>query len=211
MTQRERRSLLLGCLLLLIAGVVRTLAVAETADTLTSPSDALPELLDESLAAAEEADLRRRPLGGDERIDVNRAGEVDLDRLPGIGPSTARAIVAFREENGAFRSAQDLERVRGIGQATVSRLEPWLDFSLGIPRVLARRRGPSESPPLVSLRSASATDLERLPGIGPALAARIIEARDRRGYFSSWEDLLAVRGIGPRKLDALRDVARLDG
>lgn len=211
MTERERRSLLLGCLLLLVAGVVRTLLVGEPTDPLQPSSDALPELLDESIAAAEEADLRRRPLGGDERIDINRAGEVDLDRLPGIGASTARAIVAFRKENGAYRRAQDLERVRGIGPATVARLEPWLDFSLGIPRVLAGRpRAPAKSP-LISLRSASAADLERLPGIGPALAARIIEERDRQGRFRSWEELLAVPGIGPRKLDVLKEAARLDG
>ena len=51
---------------------------------------------------------------------------------------------------------------------------------------------------------ASAPELERLPGIGPALAGRIVEDRDRRGAFSSPEALLRVPGIGPRILERIR-------
>ena len=51
---------------------------------------------------------------------------------------------------------------------------------------------------------ASGTELERLPGIGPALAARIVTDRDRRGLFPSPEALLRVPGIGPRTLERIR-------
>ncbi len=56
----------------------------------------------------------------------------------------------------------------------------------------------------LDLNSASPEQLTRLPGIGPVLARRIIEARDRRGGFRSLEDLLAVDGIGSQRLEKIR-------
>lgn len=56
----------------------------------------------------------------------------------------------------------------------------------------------------LDLNRATAAELEELPGIGPALAARIVAHRSRRGPFRSVEDLLEVRGVGPRTLEALR-------
>jgi competence protein ComEA len=49
-------------------------------------------------------------------------------------------------------------------------------------------------------------ELETLPGIGPATAAAIVEHRERFGPFASVDDLDQVSGIGPAKLDALRDL-----
>jgi competence protein ComEA len=50
-------------------------------------------------------------------VDVNRATVEQLDELPGIGPTTAGAIVDHREQNGPFATVDDLEAVRGIGPA----------------------------------------------------------------------------------------------
>jgi competence protein ComEA len=58
--------------------------------------------------------------------------------------------------------------------------------------------------PLVSINEASAGELERLPGIGPALAARIVEQRERFGRFRRAEHLLLVRGISERRFLQLR-------
>jgi competence protein ComEA len=57
----------------------------------------------------------------------------------------------------------------------------------------------------VNLNTASADELETLPGIGPATAAAIVEHREQNGPYASVDDLEAVRGIGPAKLDAIRD------
>jgi competence ComEA-like helix-hairpin-helix protein len=55
-------------------------------------------------------------------LDVNRASAAALETLPGIGPVMAARIVVDREDRGAFRSVDDLDRVRGVGPATVARL-----------------------------------------------------------------------------------------
>ncbi len=55
-------------------------------------------------------------------IDLNTADEAALDALPGIGPATAKAIVAYRESHGPFTSVDQLLEVRGIGPAKLDQL-----------------------------------------------------------------------------------------
>ena len=56
----------------------------------------------------------------------------------------------------------------------------------------------------LDLNSATAVELEELPGVGPVLARRIVEHRTSRGGFHRLDDLLQVKGVGPRLLDGLR-------
>ena len=49
-------------------------------------------------------------------VSLNRAGDKELEELPGIGPALAGRIVAWREANGGFKSIQDLLKVSGIGE-----------------------------------------------------------------------------------------------
>jgi len=56
----------------------------------------------------------------------------------------------------------------------------------------------------IELNSATASQLDELPGIGPVLARRIVEHRAAHGPFRSPEELLAVRGIGTRLLERIR-------
>ncbi|MFW6126667.1 MAG: ComEA family DNA-binding protein [Thermodesulfobacteriota bacterium] len=73
-----------------------------------------------------------------------------------------------------------------------------------------RPRGRMSGPRLISLglpldvNTATAKDLEALPGIGPVLARRLIEHRQTRGPFKNLEDLLAVSGVGENKLARLK-------
>ena len=60
--------------------------------------------------------------GVNAEVDVNQAGEKDLQSVKGLGPSKAKAITQERKKNGPYRSANDLhERVSGIGEKTVNR------------------------------------------------------------------------------------------
>jgi len=61
----------------------------------------------------------------------------------------------------------------------------------------------------ISLNGADATELERLPGVGPALAARIIEWRRAHGAFTKVEQLGEISGIGPKTLEGLREQVTL--
>lgn len=62
----------------------------------------------------------------------------------------------------------------------------------------------------ININTASASELQRLPGIGPALAARIIEYREAWGPFSTIEDIMEVSGIGPRKFEDIKDLIKVD-
>ena len=59
-------------------------------------------------------------------VDLNSATADDLDRLPGVGPSTAKAIIDHRTRNGPFASVDDLLKVKGIGPSKLAELRPWV-------------------------------------------------------------------------------------
>lgn len=77
----------------------------------------------------------------DYQIDPNRANWVEWVQLPGIGEVLAKRIVEDREQNGPFRSIDELERVRGIGPKTIAGIAPYLR---DLPRQQSSPPAPSE-------------------------------------------------------------------
>ena len=57
-------------------------------------------------------------------IDINKATANDLQKLPGIGPSLAKQILAYREKHGPFRRVEDLMAIRGIGFKKWKQIRP---------------------------------------------------------------------------------------
>ncbi|MGL4550673.1 MAG: ComEA family DNA-binding protein [Gemmataceae bacterium] len=141
-------------------------------------------------------------------IDLNAADESRLTAVPGVGRELARRIVAHREANGPFRAADGLRAVKGIGPATLERLRPFLHVEADDAPVIRAAR-PEEPPPSgkkpppdgpVDLNDATPEQLQRLPGVGPVLAGRIVEARP----FRAVDDLRKVKGVGAKTLEKVR-------
>jgi len=64
-----------------------------------------------------------------EKINLNTAGVDELERLPGIGPSRAQAIVDYRSQNGPFKSPEDVMKVKGIKSGEFSKLKDYIKLS----------------------------------------------------------------------------------
>ena len=125
-----------------------------------------------------------------------RAGFPDLaDRLERFDREEALApLVPSSRTEGRPASAVTAAKLGGVA-AAIPRAEP--------------TGAPLSSPPgatPLDLNRASVADLARLPGVGPGLAQRIVQERERRGRFESPEALRQVMGVGPKKLAALRDL-----
>ena len=65
------------------------------------------------------------PTGGTTLININSAGETELEELPGVGPVTAAAIIDYRTQNGPFATVDDLIDVTGIGPSTLEQIRPF--------------------------------------------------------------------------------------
>lgn len=150
------------------------------------------------------------------RVDVNRAGRAELMLLPGIGPGLADRILQHREVHGPFDGLADLAQVPGIGPMTLEKLRPrialsWTDASASRSSAVslrsmsgagARTSRISATVSVIDPNRASFQDLQKLPGIGPKLAQRMIDAREARP-FETLADLRRVPGIGPKTLEKL--------
>src|SRR5216684_7860690 len=70
------------------------------------------------------------------------------------------------------------------------------------PAVLGAKKKPPTKP--VNINTATSEELQQVPGIGPATAEKILQMRKSYGPFKSVDDLLAIRGLGKKRLDKMR-------
>lgn len=59
-------------------------------------------------------------------LDLNTATLEQLEQLPGIGPTTAKAIIDFREKGGPFKRVEDLRAIHGISKARLEKIRPYV-------------------------------------------------------------------------------------
>ena len=74
-------------------------------------------------SSGEHATSSRASQTSQQTVDINSATVAQLESLKGLGPKKAQAIVAYRKQNGRFKSVSDLANVSGIGQSLTSRLQ----------------------------------------------------------------------------------------
>lgn len=226
-TPQERQALGVTALLLVAgAGVRMFSATAGEVQWDGMVSDTVSVGGVEAVRAGAEAELAREriratPLAPGERIDPNRADALQLDRLPRVGAAMAERIVAWRGEHGPFRTLADLDAVPGVGPTLLESLAPHLTLPPAPPS--AARGRANEGRPAgsvasggtaagrVDLNRATEAELEALPGIGPALAKRIVAWREEHGPFARSEDLASVPGIGPALLERLAPLVTVSG
>lgn len=137
-------------------------------------------------------------------VHVHAAGAVaepGLYRLPG-----GARVADLLDAAGGVVADADLDRVNLAAalvdgaQLYVPRVgEPGVSMA-GAASPVGGQTGP------IDVNVAGAAELEALPGIGPTIAAAIVDHRERHGPFAAVEDLVEVTGIGPAKLDALSDL-----
>ena len=148
-------------------------------------------------------------------VDLNTADQKALEALPGIGPATAKKIIA----NRPYKSLDELGKA-GLSAKKIESLKSSLTVG-GAPAPVApaaaketRKKGeaattqakepkavePGSGAP-VDLNTADQKALEALPGVGPATAKKIIAARP----FKSVDDLSQVKGMSKAKVEALKD------
>lgn len=72
---------------------------------------------------------------------------------------------------------------------------------IGVPASAANKKPPLHP---INLNSATASELEQVPGIGPATAEKILKMRKSFGPFKSVDDLRAIKGIGPKRMEKMR-------
>jgi competence protein ComEA len=146
--------------------------------------------------ATPEAPVIERVQSRSERlVVVHVSGAVARPGLVTL-PADARVADAILAAGGATGDAElgSLNLAASVGDGTL----------LVVPSVIEGRAVTGDG--LVRLNTASAADLEALPGVGPVLAERIVAHREAVGSFGVVEDLLDVPGIGEAKLAALRDL-----
>lgn len=160
------------------------------------------------------------PAAASGRLDINTAGAQELETLPGIGPVRAAAIVRSRQDQGPFRSVDDLKRISGIGEKTVEGLRAYVlepQAASASTSTTPRAQPPqpdgpemtpapaiSDASDRVNLNTATIEELDRLDGIGPVLARRIVEYRQKHGFFRTPADIQKVSGIGPKTFEKNR-------
>lgn len=83
-------------------------------------------------------------------------------------------------------------------------------FSPILPTPLVERSVSPQESDLININTATASELEALPGIGPTLAKRIVEYREQHGPFLSTEDIINVSGIGPGTYERIKDLITVE-
>jgi competence protein ComEA len=150
-------------------------------------------------------------------VDINAASQAELEAVKGIGPVTAKKII----DNRPYKSLTELKKA-GLSAKAIKDLKPFLaakpaaapaaspaaqeakKASEPAPAAAQGKKAQAPQPALVGpvdLNTADQKTLEALPGIGPAMAKRIIAARP----FQSMDDVSRVKGLSKAKVDALKD------
>jgi competence protein ComEA len=197
-----RGALALAGVALLAAIVAVVVAWSSSSRLAAKPAAAVPAVAVPKLPGATPA-----PAASSQPPDlvVDVAGKV---RRPGLVklPAGSRVADAIAAAGGA------LPQTSTIGMSLARKVIDGEQLVIGEPQPAgstAQTSGSFASSGLLDLNTASASDLEGLPGIGPVLAQRVIDWRTAHGGFASVDQLREVSGLGGKKFDVLAPLVRV--
>lgn len=122
-----------------------------------------------------------------EKINVNTAKADELQKVPGMDQALAQSIIQYRDTNGPFQSVDDLTKVQGISDQKLESIQAYLTVEK------------------INVNTATAEEMQIIPGMDQALAQSIIQYREANGPFQSVDELTQVQGIDDQKLQSMQD------
>lgn len=148
------------------------------------------------------------------RFDPNilsRSGWVEL----GFSARQAQSILRYVEKGGRFRRAEDLKKMYVVSPDQYQKLLPYIDIQSSasdslFKQVYKKAAAARPVPVLVEVNTADTLELDRIRGIGPAFARRIVKYRERLGGFYRKEQLLEVFGLDSVKFEEIKDQVHVD-
>ena len=145
LTKTERNALLVVGAVLLISFVIQwiqpnkintgiydytlqdSLFKALSDDTITNAQDSAETIQsDKSTGKKKTKRKTKKPSLKKKSININTAGQKELEKLPRIGPATAKLIIEYRNQHGSFKSIKELDKVKRIGPKTIEQIEPYI-------------------------------------------------------------------------------------
>ena len=143
-------------------------------------------------------------------ININTATSEEMQALSGIGEAKAAAIIAYREEHGAFNDISEIMNVSGIGEKIFESIRDRITTGEGNATQSTASQSPVSEPSAptaadpININTATSEELQALSGIGEVKAAEIIAYREEHGAFNDISEIMNVSGIGEKIFEKIR-------
>jgi competence protein ComEA len=145
-------------------------------------------------------------------FDPNHTGAADWQRL-GLSPRQAEVMVHYTAKGGRFRKKEDLKKMYVVNEEMYQRWNHYIKISPG-DTLASPKYTPHNftvaKPVIVTLNTADTVELDRLKGIGPAFARRIVKYREAVGGFYRKEQLMEVYQMDSARYNKIKDQIILD-